>query len=602
MKKLINIVLLLGFAHVAIAGNQNGNNNGSHDDEKVSKDLPKGTPTTWVNVIIQFNSVSTKDGSKDLEKLLKEINKQADDDWQKGKQQGQYGEQKGNHDDKKFDSIKAISVRIPLSMVASLKANPLVRYVSFNRPQRSFLDLTTAAVSASVAWQSGFDGTGVGVAVIDSGVSPDRDLTGPNGITSRVVYSESFVAGQNANDVYGHGTHVAGIVGSAGRDSTGAGFKRTFKGVAPNANIINLRVLDQNGAGYESDVIAAIERAIQLKNTYNIRVINLSLGHPVYESYKLDPLCQAVEAAWKAGIVVVVAAGNYGRDNSLGTKGYGTIASPGNDPYVITVGAMKANGTPYTADDTIASYSSKGPTLVDHIVKPDLVAPGNQVISLLVPNCTLVLRYPKTLLSNSLYETIGASGKSGDYFVLSGTSMATPVVAGAAALLIQKNPSLTPDQVKARLMKTATKIGTLYSTGIDANTRESFNNQSDIFTVGAGYLNISAALANYDLVTRPAISPTAVFNAITRKISISRDFSVLWGDSIIWGDSLLFGSFVFSRPALNALDESVLWGDSVIWGDALASGFSILWGDSVNAVTTLTALSADDSDDLDVVP
>src|SRR5208282_4947363 len=150
-------------------------------------------------------------------------------------------------------------------------------------------------------------------------------------------------------------------------------------GMAPGANIINLRVLDQNGSGTDSQVVAAIQQAIQLKSQYNIRVINLSLGRPVFESYTLDPLCQAVEQAWQAGIVVVVAAGNDGRDNSEGTNGYMTITAPGNDPYVITVGAMKTEGTPTRTDDLIASYSSKGPTAIDHIVKPDLVAPGNNV-------------------------------------------------------------------------------------------------------------------------------------------------------------------------------------------------------------------------------
>ena len=122
-----------------------------------------------------------------------------------------------------------------------------------------------------------------------------------------------------------HGTHVAGIIGGDGATSTGIGFTRTFKGVAPNTNLVNLRVLSQNGSAAESDVISAIQRAIQLQSTYNIRVINLSLGHPIYESYTLDPLCQAVEAAWKSGIFVVVAAGNYGRDNSIGTRGYGRM-------------------------------------------------------------------------------------------------------------------------------------------------------------------------------------------------------------------------------------------------------------------------------------
>jgi serine protease AprX len=157
---------------------------------------------------------------------------------------------------------------------------------------------------------------------------------------------------------YGHGTHIAGLIAGNGASSTGSGYTRTFKGIAPGANIINLRVLDQNGAGTDSTVIAAINTAILLKPLFNIRVINLSLGRPMYESYTLDPVCQAVEAAWRSGIVVVVAAGNDGRH--LATNGYGTINSPGNDPYVITVGAMKPIWTPTRNDDVMASYRSEG--------------------------------------------------------------------------------------------------------------------------------------------------------------------------------------------------------------------------------------------------
>ena len=169
-------------------------------------------------------------------------------------------------------------------------------------------------------------------------------------------------------------------------------------------NLIDLRVLDANGGGTDEDVISAIEMAISLKSTYNIRVINLSLGRPVYESYTQDPLCQAVEAAWKAGIVVVVAAGNDGRDNTFGEQGYGTITAPGNDPYVITVGAMKAEATYTRTDDLIASYSSKGPTQIDHIVKPDVVAPGNQVVSLLAPGSTLANQAAGNSVPTSYYQ------------------------------------------------------------------------------------------------------------------------------------------------------------------------------------------------------
>src|SRR5438128_4636079 len=219
---------------------------------------------------------------------------------------------------------------------------------------------------------------------------------------------------------------------------SGNHFSHTFKGIAPNANIINLRALDQNGVGTDSSVIAAIDAAIRLKSKYNIRVINLSRGRQVYESYVYDPLCQAVESAWRAGIVVVVAAGNQGRNDSMGTNGYGTIAAPGNDPYVITVGAMKTNGTYSVVDDTIATYSSKGPTGFDQIVKPDLVAPGNRVVSDQNMAATLAKNYPTNKALLQYYQTTINTGTSNQYYALSGTSMATPVVSGAAAILIQQ--------------------------------------------------------------------------------------------------------------------------------------------------------------------
>ena len=161
----------------------------------------------------------------------------------------------------------------------------------------------------------GLDGTGVGVAVIDSGIADHADLHDSNG-NSRVVYSQSFVAGDTSTaDGFGHGTHVAGLIGGSGVNSGSAnGYSANFAGMAPGVNLINLRVLDANGAGTDSQVVAAIQQAIALKDTYNIRVINMSLGRPVFESYTLDPVDQAVEAAWKAGIVVVAAAGNNGRD------------------------------------------------------------------------------------------------------------------------------------------------------------------------------------------------------------------------------------------------------------------------------------------------
>jgi serine protease AprX len=382
-------------------------------------------------------------------------------------------------------------------------------------------------------------------------------------------------------------------------------------------------VLDANGAGNDAGVIAAIDAAITLKNTYNIRVINISLGRPVFETYTLDPLCQAAEAAWRAGIVVVAAAGNYGRDNSMGEHGYGTIVAPGNDPYVITVGAMNAMGTATRTDDQIASYSSKGPTAIDHIVKPDLVAPGNGVVSLMSPGSTLATTDLGGLVPNSYYQ-IGGSGTSSSYFRMSGTSMATPVVAGAAALLIQQYPSLTPDQVKARLMKTAQKVLPRYSTAFDRISMSSFNLQSDIFEVGAGYLDIQAAISNSDLTTMPALSAIAVLGSSSQNsggpggggpggggpggggpgsggntVTITRNFLTSWGASVVWGDNVVYGIAVFNGTDNNGF--SVVWGDSVIWGrDAGGGGFSVVWGDSLLLPESVQALS-DGDDDFSVV-
>lgn len=503
-----------------------------------------------------------------------------------------------------FNAIHAAHMSLPLGDIQRLEKDDEVVYVSPDRQVSAanwpssqnnwnLLDMVADTVNAPSAWQSGLDGTGVGVAVIDSGVTQRDDLMGYNNSGSRIVYTESFVPGLTGADLFGHGTHVSGIVGGNGTDSSGFGAIQTFKGVAPNVSIINLQVLDQNGSGMASSVIAAIEEAIQLQGTYNIRVINLSLGQPVYESYTLDPLCQAVEQAWGAGIVVVAAAGNYGRDNSQGTDGYATITSPGNDPYVITVGATDMHNSPSRTNDTIASYSSKGPTAIDHVVKPDLIAPGNDIISILAsPTCTLVTTYPATQIPVSTYLLSWNNGSqlSTNYYRLSGTSMSTPVVSGAAALLIQKQPALTPDQIKARLMKTAWKGAQRFSYDTDSWYSHSYGVQGDIFTVGAGYLDINAALQSTDLATLPALSPIAVFNPANGDVTIVRNLSLSWGSSVVWGDSVVWGSAVFSGTSNGA---SVVWGDTVVWGDSMTSGFSVVWGDSINFAAMQAASPAD---------
>jgi serine protease AprX len=490
----------------------------------------------------------------------------------------------------KLHTIRAVTMRVPVSMLAKLAKDPNVAYITPDRPvSMTGNEDYTAAVEADVAAaQFAFDGTGVGVAIIDSGVADHADLHNASG-ASRVVYSQSFVAGDTTTpDKFGHGTHVAGLIGGTGSNSgTANGYQARYAGVAPNVNIINLRVLDQNGSGTDSQVIAAIQQAIALQSTYNIRVINMSLGRPVFESYTLDPVCQAVESAWQAGIVVVVAAGNRGRDNSMGTHGFATIGAPGNDPAVITVGATRTMGTATRVDDAIASYSSRGPTLVDHLVKPDLVAPGNRLVSLRVAGSTLDNKY-------SNFEVAPLVGTP-KYFRLSGTSMATPLVSGAVALMLQQNPSLTPDQVKARLMKTAWKGFNQYTRSWDDHGN-SYDNQYDIFTYGAGYLDIDAALNNTDLATGVAVSPTAVYDPVTGNVSIVNT-SVVWGGasvvwgatSVVWGNSVVWGANEFTS-------NSVVWGStSVVWGASSVSGFSVVWGANSTTVSPMSAFS--DGDD-----
>lgn len=484
-----------------------------------------------------------------------------------------------------LEKINGAAYRIPVKQLAWLQNHPDVAYVSPDRPNKAASDEDTIAVNGDFARQQyGLDGTGVGIAVIDSGVFNHDDLQNAAG-GSRIVYSESFIPGDpSTNDAYGHGTHVAGILAGNGQDSR-SGYPVQYMGVAPNANIINLRVLDAKGAGADSQVIAAIQRAIQLKSTYNIRIINLSLGRNVYESYTLDPVCQAVEAAWQSGIVVVVAAGNSGRDNTHGTQGYATINAPGNDPNVITVGATKTNGTDTRLDDTVASYSSKGPTLLDHIVKPDLVAPGNRVVSLASPGSNLVTTYssmvvqPTTTCTLGLTGTSCTTGASGKYLRLSGTSMATPIVAGGAALMLQKDPTLTPDTIKARMMKSAWKGYPVNSWGYDV-WGHSYFSQYDVFTIGAGYLDIYASLQNTDVVNGGAPSPIAFRNAATGKYGFSNSQSITWGNSVTWGSSIIWGnSIVWGGNTV--ISDSIIWGDSIVWGDSTLSANSLIWGQSI---------------------
>ncbi len=227
---------------------------------------------------------------------------------------------------------------------------------------------------------------------------------------------------------------------------------------------------------------------------------------------------------------------------------------------VAVVGALAAR-----ADDAIASYSSNGPTAIDKIVKPNLVAPGNQIVSLLASNTYISSAKTVNRVPSSLYSS-SSSGLSGDYYRLSGTSMAAPLVTGTVALLLEKQPGLTPDQIKARLMKTARKRMPLQATAVDPVTGQVYKMQHDLFTIGAGYLDAGAALADTALLTRPANSP---------RVELSREGKL---------------SLVFDKSVLSG--DSILWGESAVWGDSTSAAYSVLWGEKSPWAASTTAKSA----------
>src|SRR5712692_9250127 len=490
--------------------------------------------------------------------------------------------------------FRTVTLTASVKTVDALSDDSNVVYVTPDRPVTAQFDYAEQTINAPYAWQMGLDGSGVGIALLDSGVAKHDDLEQANSHQSRVVYQEVFNG--RKHDEYGHGTHVAGILAGNGKSSTGPGFTMTFKGVAPNANIIDLEVLDENGVSTDSVVVKAIHRAIDLKDQFNIRVLNLSIGRPIFESSQIDPLCVAVKEAWNAGIVVVASAGNLGRSS------YASILSPGNSPYVITVGAMKTMGTPARGDDLVASYSSKGPTWIDMTLKPDLVAPGNLVTSLLAPGSTLVRTFPQNIVALSAYST--NKGKKDDYFTLSGTSMATPMVSGAAALMIQKEPGITPDTVKARLMKSASKNFPAASVAVDPVTGTAYTSQYDAFTIGAGYLDIMGALASTDVATGGTLSPTVFYDAASGNAYIVDDNTqvwvsstafrsiAIWGTAAVWNTSAPVGGTIAiwgtkGGRSIAIWGTTAIWGTMAVWGTSNNWGTIAVWGTGTDWSTTI---------------
>jgi serine protease AprX len=361
--------------------------------------------------------------------------------------------------------INGFGAEMGAAKAASLASEPGVRSVSLNAGIKKtgyFLktDSLKTAYNGSIvsqkAWDGGYTGQGVGVAVIDTGIAGDLPdfRTSQSNSTSRVVASAvANPSASTSNDGLGHGTHIAGLIAGNGGylDSSDNNFG-DYAGVAPDANLISVKAGDEHGAATVLDVIDGLQFVVDYKNDYNIRVVNLSLRSTHQESYTTDPLDAAVESAWLNGITVVVAAGNEG------TAADSVSYAPANDPFVITVGAVDDQGTKKTDDDSVGSWSSRGVTQ-DGLLKPDILAPGAHLVSTLAPGSDYSSLCPQCVTD-------------GSYFKVGGTSMAAGVVSGAIADIIQAKPTWTPNQIKGTITKAdrgrnITKVAT--SAGITVN-------------------------------------------------------------------------------------------------------------------------------------
>ncbi|NND04307.1 MAG: S8 family serine peptidase, partial [Acidimicrobiia bacterium] len=356
-------------------------------------------------------------------------------------------------------------------------------------------------------WFQGITGAGVDIALIDTGIAPVPALSGSGKIINGPDLSfDSQSPGLEYVDLFGHGTHLAGIIAGHQPGAEIDRFNKTeFLGMAPGARLVNMKVADGVGAVDVSQVIAAIDWVVEHKNDngMNIRVITLAYGTDGVQAYDIDPLAHAVERAWHEGIVVVVAAGNDG----LGTA----LRNPATDPYVITVGATENAGIwGRMADDVIAPFSSCG-TNARHV---DVLAPGKSIVSLRNPGSMADTQNPEARIGS-------------EYFVGSGTSQAAAVVAGAVALILEERPELSPDQVKQLLMDNSRSVGASANCEGAGSVNLRWVRKDDSPTVGAsdqthtvatGTGSLEAARGSMHVWSRP--EPDADPVALTGEVDI----------------------------------------------------------------------------------
>lgn len=418
----------------------------------------------------------------------------------------------------KADSVRWISLDTP--MVETAKGNPMPTPTPSPTYRVSGTNLKTVynqEIGADKLWSEGYQGSGVTVAVVDSGIamiSPDLTKNSP-----RVLTMSSFAGGASTTnpDMFGHGTHIAGTIGGDGYNSNGG-----YIGVAPKVNLISVKVSDEAGIATASSVVAGLQWVNDNASKYNIRVVNLSLNTTVAQSYNVDPIDAAVEILWFNKIVVVVSAGN---------NGSAALYPPANDPFVITVGAVDDKGTISITDDVVPSFSAYG-TTTDGFAKPDLVAPGNNIVSINSASSTVLAKaHPANIVD-------------ANYFRMSGTSTAAPIVSGAVALLLQDEPGLNPDQVKYRLKATANK------TWPDYNAAKA----------GAGILDIYAAVKG--TTTTTANTGTHMSKLLTTGTNGIKESSASWS-SVSWS-SVSWSSVSWSSVSWSSVSwSSDYWSDGV---------------------------------------
>jgi serine protease AprX len=466
-------------------------------------------------------------------------------------------------------------------------------------------------------------GKGVGVAVIDSGIATTHPA-----LAGKVAAAVSFVTGDaSTHDDFGHGTHIAGIIAGADTKVTSL-----YKGgIAPNAHLINVRVLGASGAGYTSDVIAGVQWTIANRARYGIKVVNMSLGHTQVEPCATDPLCIAVEKASAAGLVMVVSAGNSGK-NAAGQEVLASITTPGVAPSAITVAAINTFGTDTPDDDAIATYSSRGPTKYELGLKPDVAAPGNKIVSLEVPGSYLAVTYPTLRVAGTNQHA---------YRQMSGTSMAAGMVSGGAALLLEGS-ALTARQVKLALQLSAgfmpaegvlrAGVGrvNLYSARRVNSALTSLTGSIPSVTI-AGRTVVASGLAvnNGQALVDAATAPVGITainalnflsawldrNVTPARITVLKGVQMVWGDQLsalqmvwgdqtplgqqmVWGDLTPFGQqMVWGDQAFiqqmvwgdHSLAQQMVWGDQslgqqMVWGDQSLIGQQMVWGDQTGGL------------------